>query len=63
LNLIHCIIPFHSFLDFEQELKVADEFWDFIGGIGAYEYLLGCFERVGLEMREEIDKYFDKFNE
>ena len=49
--------------DFEQELKVADEFWDFIGGIGAYEYLLGCFERVGLEMREEIDKYFDKFNE
>jgi type II restriction enzyme len=49
-------------LDLEFELKVAKEFWDFVGGDGAYEDLLDCFERVGIEMRSEIDKYFSKFN-
>ncbi len=49
-------------LDLEQELKVAEEFWDFIGGEGAYDDLLCCFERVGIEMRNEIDDYFKKFN-
>lgn len=48
-------------LDLENELKVGKEFWDFLGGEGAYENLLDCFERVGIEMREEIDKYFLKF--
>lgn len=49
-------------LDLEQELKVADEFWDFIGGKGTYKDLLDCFERVGVELREEIDNYFKRFN-
>ncbi len=49
-------------LDLEHELKVAKEFWDFVGGEGAYEDLLDCFERVGIEMRNEIDEYFSKFN-
>jgi len=48
-------------LDLEQELKVASEFWDFLGGKDAYDDLLGCFERVGIELRPEIDKYFSKF--
>jgi len=48
-------------LDLEYELKVAKEFWDFLGGEGAYEDLLECFEQVGIEMREEIDDYFKKF--
>ncbi len=48
-------------LDLNQELKVADEFWDFLGGTGAYEELLNCFERVGIELRPEIGKYFEKF--
>jgi type II restriction enzyme len=48
-------------IDLEKELKVAKEFWDFIGGKGAYEDLLGCFERVGIELRGEIDAYFKKF--
>jgi len=48
-------------LDLENELKVAEEFWDFLGGEGAYNDLLGCFERVGIEMRDEIDKYFERF--
>jgi len=41
---------------------VADEFWDFIGGEGAYQDLLDIFEKVGIELRPEIDKYFQKFN-
>ncbi len=49
-------------LDLEHELKVAEEFWDFLGGQGAYKDLLGCFERVGIEMRKEIDEYFKRFN-
>ncbi len=48
-------------LDLEKELKVAKEFWDFIGGEGAYEEILKCFEKVGLELRGKIDRYFDKF--
>lgn len=49
-------------LDLKNELKVADEFWDFLGGKGAYEDLLKCFERVGIELRNEIDDYFAKYN-
>jgi hypothetical protein len=34
----------------------------FLGGKGAYKDLLDCFERVGIEMRPEIDDYFVRFN-
>ncbi|MGI0407237.1 TdeIII family type II restriction endonuclease [Helicobacter himalayensis] len=49
-------------LDLESELKVAEEFWDFLGGAGSYELILLAFEEVGQEMREEIDEYFERFN-
>ncbi len=49
-------------LDLKHELKVAQEFWDFLGGAGTYQDLLDCFERVGIELRSEIDEYFSKFN-
>ena len=49
-------------LDLPQELKVAEEFWDFLGGAGAYNDLLNIFELVGIELRSEIDEYFQKFN-
>ena len=49
-------------LDLENELKVADEFWDFLGGKNTYQDLLNCFERVGIELRDEIDSYFSRFN-
>lgn len=48
-------------LDLDNELKVADEFWNFLGGEGAYPELLGCFERAGIELRSEIDAYFSRF--
>lgn len=49
-------------LDIPNELKVADEFWDFLNGKGRYKDLLDCFERVGIELRGEIDNYFKKYN-
>ena len=50
-------------LDLDNELKVAEEFWDFLGKDGAYSELLNCFERAGIELRPEIDAYFSKFKQ
>lgn len=49
-------------LDLPNELKVAEEFWDFLGGEGTYQQLLDIFEKVGVELRMEIDNYFAKYN-
>lgn len=48
-------------LDLDVELRVGKEFWDFLGGDGAYEEVLDCFEEVGIEMRDEIDANFKKY--
>ncbi len=48
-------------LDLKEELKVAEGFWDFLGGDGVYQELLDCFEQVGIELRPEIDSYFARF--
>lgn len=48
-------------LDLEKELLVAEQLWDFIGGQGAYQDLLDCFEEAGIELRSEIDDYFATF--
>jgi type II restriction enzyme len=47
-------------LDLQCELKVAEEFWNFLHP-DSYCDLLDCFEEVGAEMRKEIDDYFLKF--
>jgi len=49
-------------LDIENELKVAEEFWDFLNGKDTYNDLLDCFEKVGCELREEIDNYFKEYS-
>lgn len=49
-------------LDLQHELKVAEEFWDFLGGQDAFQQLLDIFEKVGIELRSEIDEYFAKYN-
>lgn len=48
-------------LDLKEELFVAEEFWNLLGGKNAYEELLSCFERVGIALRPEIDGYFARF--
>ena len=47
--------------DLSSEVYVAEELWNFIGGDGAYKDLLDCFEQAGIELRPEIDEYFNKF--
>lgn len=49
-------------LDLNKEVKIADEFWDFLAGKGTYKNLLDCFEQAGIELRPEIDKYFSRFS-
>lgn len=47
--------------DFPNEIKVAEEFWDFLGGKNTYEELLQVFEDVGIELRPEVDAKFATF--
>ena len=49
-------------IDLKNELKVAEEFWNFLASQDVYQGLLDCFERVGIEMQKEIDDYFKKYN-
>lgn len=48
-------------LDLNHELLVGKAFWDFVGGEGAYDDLLDCFEVAGIILRPEIDAVFLKF--
>jgi len=47
--------------DLPNEVKVAEEFWDFIGGENTYDELLDIFENVGVQLRPEIDAGFARF--
>jgi hypothetical protein len=49
-------------IDIKNELLVAEEFWEFLGGQNSYVEILKVFEQVGIEMRGEIDHYFKKFD-
>lgn len=48
-------------LDIKNELMVGEEFWNFLGNGKVYQDLLDCFERVGVELKPEIDQYFQKY--
>lgn len=50
-------------IDINQELLVAEEFWDFLAGEGTYQELLNIFEKVGIDLRDEIDDYFKQYND
>ena len=50
-------------LDLNHQFLVAEELWDFIGGEGSYADLLTAFEQAGIELRPEIDSYFEKFRD
>ena len=43
------------FFDFENEVKMGREFWDFVGGVGTHERLLGIYAEVGGEFAAEIE--------
>lgn len=48
-------------LDLDHEVLIAEELWDFLGGEGSYTDMLNAFEKAGIELRSEIDSYFEKF--
>ncbi len=48
-------------LDLQHDILIAEELWNFIGGEGTYTDLLDAFEMAGIELRSEIDSYFEKF--
>lgn len=43
------------FFDFENEVKMGRQFWDFLGGDGTFERLLVIYEQVGAEFAPEIE--------
>ena len=50
-------------MDFSQRLQEKSMIDDFIGGNGTYNDSLDCFERAGIELKHEIDKYFARFKQ
>ncbi|MCL5283541.1 MAG: TdeIII family type II restriction endonuclease [Armatimonadetes bacterium] len=52
---------FQGMFDIPNEIKVAEEFWNFLGGNGTFDELLDVFEKVGIKLRPEIDKAFERF--
>jgi len=45
------------------EILVGSDFWNFVANDNIYEELLDIFQKVGEELRSEIDKKFAKFRE
>jgi len=43
------------------EILVGEEFWNFVAGESVYEELLDIFQKVGKELRDEIDQKFAEF--
>ncbi|WP_320415041.1 TdeIII family type II restriction endonuclease [Candidatus Thermokryptus mobilis] len=43
------------------EILVGEEFWNFVGSDNIYEELLDIFQKVGEELRDEIDEKFAEF--
>jgi len=41
-------------LDEEEELYVAEKYWELLGGENTYKELLDVFDQVGKEFREDI---------
>ena len=42
--------------DKKEEFMVGKDFWDFLGGDGAYEELLELFDKVGKEYKTKLNK-------
>ena len=47
--------------DVANEILVAEEFWNFLGGPGTYQDTLDGFEKAGILLKPEIDRKFSEF--
>lgn len=50
--------PAKSYLDLSNQVLIGKEFWDFVGGSGAYEEVLSIYQEVGSEMIPEVIRRF-----
>lgn len=44
-----------NYFNLREDLLVGEDFWDFLGGPGAYRELLNIFEIAGKELKEKIE--------
>ena len=49
-----------KFFDKGMDFLIGKDFWDYLGGVGAYEDLIKIYEEVGEEIRPELEKKFKK---
>ena len=52
-----------KFFDKGNDFLIGKDFWDFLGGAGAYEDLIKIYEEVGEEIRPELEKKFKEIIE
>lgn len=52
-----------KFFDKGNDFLIGKDFWDYLGGVGAYEDLIKIYEEVGEEIRPELEKKFKKIIE
>jgi type II restriction enzyme len=52
-----------KFFDKGNDFLIGKDFWDFLGGPGAYEDLIKIYEDVGEEIRPELEKKLKKIIE
>ena len=45
-----------GYLDEDEDLYVADKFWELLGGKGTYKEILDIFDEVGKELKDKIQK-------
>jgi type II restriction enzyme len=44
------------FFDFANEVKLGDEFWNFVGGAGTFDQLLDLYRSIGIEYTKELNE-------
>lgn len=52
-----------KFFDKGRDFLIGKDFWDYLGGAGAFDDLVKIYEEVGEEIRPELEKKFKKIIE
>lgn len=52
-----------KFFDKGNDFLIGKDFWDFLGGEGAYEELINIYNKVGKEIRPILEKKFKGIGE
>ncbi|MFA5051354.1 MAG: TdeIII family type II restriction endonuclease [Patescibacteria group bacterium] len=52
-----------KFFDKGKDFLIGKDFWDYLGGTGAFEDLVKIYEEVGEKIRPELEKKFKKIIE